>query len=233
MSAKQLRQALVNPTHFLVADGTAVADNVGYSGIDEVLASKLGSAAYEDLATTQDFTTVGWKDMLAPLSAAGVPPSSAPTMTNFVVGTISRREYAFSVGDLLYVQPFHVNHDISPGSKAYIHIHWTTNGTNTQPVRWEFEIARALGHNQASFTQVTTVQVTQDASGVPYRHMIAEVSDEDALTLVEPDELILVTVRRVTNGGTNNTDTVFGLMCDLHYQATRHSTLNKSPDFFA
>ena len=217
MSAKQIRQELINPTHLIVADGTAPASKIGFT----------------DVKYARDYTSVGWNDLLAPLSAAGVPPNNAPSMTNFAVGTISRREYAFGLNDLLYVQPFHVNHDIFPGSLAYIHAHWTTNGTNTQPVRWEFQIARALGHDQANFTQVPTVFVQQAASGTPYRHMVSEVDDADALVLVEPDELILVTVRRVTNGGTDNTDTVFGLMVDLHYQVDRHSTVNKAPNFFA
>jgi hypothetical protein len=175
----------------------------------------------------------GWRDMLAPLSAAGVPPSSAPVMTAFVVGTVARREYAFDVNDLLYVQPFHVDHDVKPGGKGYLHVHWTTNGTSTATVKWEFQIARALGHDQANFAQVTTVTVEQAAAGTAYRHMVTEVSDANALTLTEPDELILVTIKRITNGGTNNTDTVFGLMVDIHYETDRGSTPNKAPNFYA
>jgi hypothetical protein len=53
------------------------------------------------------------------------------------------------------------------------------------------------------------------------------------LIITEPDELILVTLKRVTNGGTNNTDTVFGLMVDLHYESDRHVTRNKSPNFYS
>ena len=192
----------------------------------------LGTAATLSQAQAQDQTSTGWKDMLAPLAAAGVPSSSAPTMTNFVVGTITRREYAFAIDDYIFVQPFHVNHDIKPNGLAYIHVHWTTNGTSTATVKWQFEIARAKGHNQEAFAQVTTITVEQAASGTAYRHMIAEIAANDALTLTEPDELILITLKRITNGGTDNADTVFGLMCDLHYQCDRAATLNKTPDFF-
>jgi hypothetical protein len=178
-------------------------------------------------------SAVGWKDLLSPLSSAGIPSNSAPTLTNFVVGTVTRREFAFDVGDYLYVQPFHINHDAKPGGKAHVHIHWTTSGTDTAVVRWRFDVLRALGHNQANFTQVTSFEVEQAAAGTAYRHMVTEASDAQALTLTEPDELILVTVTRVTNGGTNNTDFVFGLMVDLHYEADRHATPNKAPDFFS
>lgn len=174
----------------------------------------------------------GWKDMLAPLSSAGVPNNLAPVMTNFTVGGITRREFAFDIGELLYVQPFHVNHDAKPGGLAYLHVHWTTNGTQTNSVKWEFQIARALGHNQAAFEQVATRSVEQAASGIPYQHMVSEVADADALIMVEPDELILVTITRVSNGATDNTDTVFGLMADLHYQSDRDDTPGKAPNFF-
>lgn len=174
----------------------------------------------------------GWKDMIAPLSSAGVPPANAPTPTAFVVGTITRQEYAFAIGDYLFVQPFHVNHDVKPNGLAYLHMHWTTNGASTSSVRWEFEIARALGHNQASFTQDTTRYVEEAAAGTAYRHMVTEVATIDALTLTEPDELILVTVKRVTNGGTDNANTVFGLMVDLHYESDREVTPQKAPNFY-
>ena len=57
-------------------------------------------------------------------------------------------------------------------------------------------------------------------------------ADADALILVEPDELILVTLRRVTNGGTNNTDKVYALTVDFHYEADREVTPNKAPNFY-
>jgi len=174
----------------------------------------------------------GWKDMLSPLTAAGVPNQNAPTLTDFTVGTNTRREYAFAVGDYIYVQPFHVNHDIAPGGAAYLHVHWTTDGTSTATVKWQFDIVRALGHQQANFAQSTAVTVEQAAAGTAYRHMVAEVDIADALTLTEPDELILITLTRITNGGSNNSDTVFGLMVDLHYESDRDTTPNKAPDFY-
>lgn len=177
-------------------------------------------------------TQEGWKDMLAPLSAAGVPVANAPSLTAFTIGTYTRREYAFAVNDYLYVQPFHINHDIKPGGAAYLHVHWMTSGTNVQPVRWRFDLVRALGHNQEAFTQVAGFEVEQAASGTAFQHMVTEASVAQALTLIEPDELLLVTITRVTNGGTENTDNVFGLMVDIHYEADRDSTPNKAPNFY-
>jgi len=185
---------------------------------------------FEDLSLR---TQAGWKDMLAPLTVARVPVANAPVLTNFTVGGITRREYAFAVDDYLYVQPFHINHDIKPNGLGYLHIHWTTSGTSTASVRWKLDILRAKGHNQEAFTAVDPVFLEQAASGVAYQHMLAEAADVDALIFTEPDELILVTVTRVTNGGTNNTDAVFGLMCDIHYEADRDTTPNKAPNFYS
>jgi len=173
----------------------------------------------------------GWKDMVSAVSAARVPPANAPTASNFgAAGTLQRLEYAFDVNDYIFIQPFHVNHDVKPNSTAHIHVHWTTNGTDTATVKWELHIQRALGHNQEAFGAPTAISVEQAASGTAYQHMVAE--DDTGITLYEPDELIIISLKRVTNGGTDNTDTVFGLTVDFHYQADRSATKNKAPNFY-
>jgi hypothetical protein len=175
----------------------------------------------------------GWRDLVAPLSAAGVPTANAPTMTAFgSAHTPQREEFAFAVGDYVFCQPFHVNHDVKPGGAALVHVHWSTNGTSTATVKWELTIMRALGHDQANFGAPVVRTVTQAAAGTAWRHMVAEVPLNEALTLAEPDELILVTVKRVTNGGTDNADAVFGLTVDFHYEADRASTPNRAPNFY-
>jgi hypothetical protein len=186
---------------------------------------------FSDLAVR---TGAGWKDLSAALTSAGVPLANPAVMTVFgPVHTPRREEFAFDLGDYIFCQSFHVNHDIKPNGLAYVHVHWSTNGTSTATVKWEFNIQRALGHNQANFPAPTVVTKEQAAQGTAWRHMIAEVSIGDALTLTEPDELILVTLRRITNGGTDNTDAVFGLTVDFHYESDRDSTPNKAPDFYA
>lgn len=192
----------------------------------------LGKQAFkEGQSSTEQAIDYGWKDMIAAVSTAGVPSSSAPTLAAFGPSG-NRKEMSFAINDYVYLQPFHTNHDIKPNGLAYLHVHWTTNGTNTATVKWEMEILRALGHNQAAFGAPITKTVEQAASGTAWQHMVTEVGDVDALTLTEPDELILVTLKRITNGGTDNTDSVFGLMCDLHYQSDRDATRNKVPDFY-
>lgn len=178
-------------------------------------------------------TKAGWKDIVVAINAS--PGGSvAPTLANFgPAGTLQRQEYAFALDDYVWLSPIHINHDVKPGGAGYLHVHWSTNGTSTNTVRWEFHVQRALGHNQANFAAPTVRTVTQAAAGTAWRHMVAEVAIGDILTLTEPDELILVTLRRVTNGGTNNTDTVFALCVDMHYESDRDTTINKAPNFYS
>lgn len=205
-----------------------LADNSTGAISPQDLRDMLVSLASPLLALYED----GWKDIVFPLNTAGVPTNSAPAMTAFgPSGT--REELAFDLNDYCFVGPLHINHDAKPGGLAYIHVHWSTNGTSTATVKWQFEMMRAKGHNQANFGAPTIITLEQAAAGTAWRHMIAEVPIGDALTLTEPDELILLTVKRITNGGTNNTDAVFGLCVDLHYESDRHATVNKAPNFYA
>lgn len=176
-------------------------------------------------------TTI-FKDMTSSISGARVPPANAPASTNFgPASTPQRQEFAFDVGEFIYIQPFHPNHDIKPGGSAFPHVHWSTNGVSTNPVRWELTIIRAKGHNQAAFDAVTVVEIEQAGSGIAWQHMIAEA--EVPLVMTEPDELIIMTLRRIAAvGGAANADTVFGLTVDLHYEAEYYGTPQKAPNFY-
>ena len=173
----------------------------------------------------------GWRDLVATVSSARVPAANAPTLDNFGPSG-NRTEYKFALNDYIMIKPFHVNHDVRPYGQAYLHVHWTTNGTSTATVKWEFEILRAKGHGQQAFGAPTTLSVTQAPAGTAWQHMIAEITDSDVMTLYEPDELIMVILKRVTNGGVNNTDKVFALEVDFHYESDRVFTPYKSPDFY-
>lgn len=74
--------------------------------------------------------------------------------------------------------------------------------------------------------------LTQTPHGTAWRHMIIEVGEPDILLLLEPDELLHCVLKRITNGGVDNTDQIFGLTVDLHYETDREATPNKSPNFY-
>lgn len=205
----------------LLADNTE--GNISAQDIRDLLVSAINPL-------TEKYQT-GWKDNVMPLSIAGIAASNRPALVGFGPSGV-REEMAFDVNDYAFVGALHINHDIKINGDAYVHVHWSTDGTNTNTVKWEFEILRALGHQQAAFGAPVTISVEQAPTGTAWTHMIAEIAEGNKLTLTEPDELILITLRRVTNGGTDNTDTVYGLTVDMHYESNRDSTLNKAPDFY-
>lgn len=216
---------------------TFVTDNdgnlVGYEKRDSTINSVVSGALSEDgvPVVTDIRTDPVWKDMLAPVGGAGVPNSSAPVAGDFGPAHVpQRREYSFAVGDYVFIQPFHTNHDIVPGGEAYLHVHWSTNGVSTGLVRWELTVMRAKGHDQANFGAPTVTLIEQAASGTAWRHMVSET--DTPLIMTEPDELIIVTLRRVAPSAGSNADAVFGLQVDLHYQADRNGTPQKAPDFY-
>lgn len=187
-------------------------------------------AVWIDLSFNENNIAIaeGWRDLRSSLvgTAAG---AGAPALAVFgPTGNI--KQMSFAVGDSVYVA-LHVDHDIKPGSTMYPHVHWSTNGTNVQAVKWQLSYIKALGHNQANFAADAVISVQEAAQGTAWRHMITE----DAVGFVAPevDSLIMIELKRVTNGGTENTDVVFGLFVDIHYMADRNATPNRVPSFYA
>jgi hypothetical protein len=154
-----------------------------------------------------------------------------PTWTQ--IGSGPFYAYAFTIGDECFIT-YHVPHDIVPSSDIYFHTHWTTNGTDTNTVKWQFTYSYAKGFNQEAFnTTGTTITAEEAGSGTAYQHMVTETAGVTISGLTEPDGLIIVHIERITNGGTNNTDTVYLLEADVHYLSTNLATPNKAPDFYA
>lgn len=169
-----------------------------------------------------------WRDMIGvPVNRTGV---TNPTWTQ--IATSPFFGYFFQLNDELQFD-YHIQHDYKAGTGIYLHAHWLTDGTQTNTCKWEFTYTYARGHNQANFNLTgTTVTVTEAAAGTPYRHMTSEIATAITDATFEPDGIITVRLRRVTNGGTNLTDKVFLRVADCHYQVDRFGTLNKAPNFY-
>lgn len=173
---------------------------------------------------------LGWRDLTSELvSRSG---SSAPALALFR-GNIYAYQFGPRSVDQLY-STFHIPHDYAPGTALYIHIHWgDPSATPTGVVRWGFEYTFAKGHSQEAFPATTTVYVEQSAAG-PYKHMIAEISTGILNTAAEVDGLLLVRIfRDAAHANDTCPASVFAFTCDVHYQADRMATLNRSPNFYA
>lgn len=131
---------------------------------------------------------------------------------------------------------YHIDHDIALNTKLYPHVHWMPLSNAAGTVRWGFEYAIAKGHGQQAFSGSTTVYVNQSfPSNSQYKHMVAEVSEIDAIlsAKIEPDSFIKMRVfRDATHAIDTYNSNVHAWCCDLHYQVARIGTKNKSPNFY-
>ena len=188
--------------------------------------------ALADQVAGLDESVSGWKDNIQDFSSAKGNGTTEPTWWDIGNGQYA---YRFTVGDELFVK-FHVTHDYKVGTNAYPHVHFLVTQTMTagQQITWSFNYVIARGHQQGdSLTGAeSTVTATYTATGneIAGEHIILEVSDEDAFSLIEPDTIIMMRVRLDSE---NVAGDIFGLLCDLHYQVDRIATLNKEPDFYA
>lgn len=169
-----------------------------------------------------------WFDNLAPM-ATGKTAAGSPTMAAF---NTTWQALKFGLNDAVYLY-FHINHDIKRGSKVYPHVHWAKGtGTDVNTVKWQIDYTFAKGHNQEAFPATTAVTVEQAPPATAWQHMISEVVVGDAFDAPEVDSVVIIKITRITNGGTNNGDDIFGLFVDLHYQMERIGTPGKVPDFY-
>lgn len=180
-------------------------------------------------STSQIGFNYGWRDLEGNIDTR--IGATNPTWTVIDGGPFYA--YVFTVGDECFIH-YHVPHDIVPNSDIHFHVHWMTSGTSTNTVKFETTYSYAKGFNQAAFdTTGTVISVEEAASGTAFQHMVSESTAQTISGLSEPDGIIMVRIARVTNGGTENTDTVFVLEADVHYQSTNAATAGRSPDFYA
>lgn len=176
--------------------------------------------------------TYGWRDMVGQLREFRAAGAGVPTWTQ--VGTTGFYAYVFELNDSIQVD-YHIDHDYAPGTAIYLHTHWFADGTNAQPVKWQMSSVFAKGHQQAifDFSNPVVDTVTQTPTGTAFTHMIAELADPGLTEFdFEVDGVLTVVYKRITNGGTDNTDNIFLRTADCHYRTDRTATKNKAPNFY-
>lgn len=186
-----------------------------------------------NITETERRTALGWRDNIVEIKVDSSSPN-APTLGAMRGGILA---WQFFPNELTEAHSaFHVDHDYALGTKLYLHVHWVCPTANVGTVRWGFEYTVAKGHQQQAFPITTTVYVEQTTNGTPYMHYVGEVSEANAIDgaalVIEPDTVIMCRLFR-DGAHVNDTldDTVFGIFLDLHYQADRATTPNKSPSF--
>ena len=180
-----------------------------------------------------DNARFGWRDITGSIDVRGTG-STDPDWTQLGSGPFSA--YKFAINDQCWLC-YHIPHDILPSSDIFLHAHWTTSGTQTAAVKWTFKWMYALGFDQGTFdVNGTAISVSEAASGTAWRHMVTESAAITIPTLTEPDGLLYVNVQRVSNAASplvENTNNVFLLTADVHYQTTNVATKQRAPNFYA
>jgi hypothetical protein len=180
----------------------------------------------------------GWFDIIGQIVPAPLGPNN-PTWTILTAGS-PFYGWAFGVGDFINLI-FHIPHAYASNegtapTPIFLHAHWLTDGTSTASVKWEFSYSFARGFNQGASstfnTTGTVVTAEEAASGTAFQHMVTEIADGISNANFEVDGLLLVRLRRVTNGGTDNPNTVFLLMSDAHVQVDTFATKDRAPNFY-
>lgn len=170
----------------------------------------------------------GWQDNLTALTAAATGAGTPSLQAFGPTGNIKQRRFA--VGDSVYLS-CHWTHELKPGGRAYPHVHWSSDGTDTAQVWWQVSYITAAGFNQAAFGADTVVTLKEAGSGTAWQHMVIE----DAVGILTPevDSVTLMELKRVTNGGVDNADQIFGLFVDWHYQVGPYfGTAQRTPPFY-
>lgn len=153
------------------------------------------------------------------------------------IGSTPFYAYKFAINDACWFS-YHIPHDIVPDTSVpiYFHTHWISDGTETASVRWEYTYMYARGFGQDVFdTSGVTTFSEQAASGVAFKHEVTESPSQFIANLNEPDGVVYCRVRRVANTDSpqvDNTDGIYLLTADIHYQSTNIGTASKRPGFY-
>ena len=175
---------------------------------------------------------IGWRDITAQVTTRGVGATD-PAWTQ--IGSGPFYAYSFALNDVAWFT-YHIPHDIVRDAPIHLHAHWMSDGTNANSVKWEWYYTFAQGFDQENFDSTGTLIEAEEAISespiTAYRHMVTETAAITIPGLDEPDGLLQVRIRRVTNGATDNTDEIFLLESDVHYLSNSLATPYKSPNFY-
>jgi len=178
----------------------------------------------------------GWRDLRESFTIRKLGGNNNPTWGSITgLGNMEGLLFPDSTMTEIFAE-YHLDHDYALGTKLYPHLHWMPIDGSVGTVRWGVEYTIAKGHQQMSFTPTITVYMEQTiTSSAPFRHMVAEVSELDAITATyaEPDSVIKI---RFFRDGSHPNDTFNGSVHawqgDIHYQCSTLGTINKAPNFY-
>ena len=198
---------------------------------DTVLISDSADSNRGKIITLGNLAPLGWRDIEGPVQ---VRTTGAGRPTWSQIGTTSFYAYDFAVNDSCWFT-YHIPHDIAD-TTVHFHTHFLLDDTNTTNFVWEYTWAYAKGYDQAAFDLAITpiagasgvITATLAGAGTAFTHQIAETIGVDITGLTEPDGMIMMSIKRITNGGSDKANGVFMITSDVHYLSDSGSTLNRN-----
>jgi hypothetical protein len=161
------------------------------------------------------------------------PPGGAANPVLTQIGTSPIYAMKWAVNDKIYLY-MSMPHDYTIGTNIYFIVNWFSDGTSTNTVVWQLTYYFARGNAQDAFAlggAGTVISITQAPTGTAYTHMTAE-SAAITIANLEPDAMIIAELKRVTNGGTDNTNGIFAIESSIAYQSNTPGTKNRNPNFY-
>ena len=147
------------------------------------------------------------------------------------VGATAFWAYKFAVNDSCWFT-YHIPHDIAD-TTVHFHSHFILDGTVTADVKWQYTWAYAKGYDQEAFDLASPGVITSTlaGAGTAYTHQIAETIGVEIAGLTEPDGMIMMSIKRITNGGVENADDVFMTTSDVHYFSDNRATAARNAPY--
>lgn len=208
-------------------------DIVELDGVDDQADASINTLwSSQKIINTIEEEFIGWKDLRTSFHVDTSKKSTSAMYqemgnTGFYAYVFPRNKHASTT--------YQIESDYKPSGEMYLHLHWTTDGTETDSVKWEIKYTIAKGYNQAEgselFNPIHTIYMEQNASGTAWKHMVVESPVLD-ITNAETNAMILVTLTRIANETSDNKDDIYALQMDLHYQTDRHSIPDRVPSFY-
>lgn len=166
----------------------------------------------------------GWNDIIVPLLGVKLAGVSDPSLSAFGPSG-NLRAYSFANSNEIFFN-MHIPHDYIQGTTIYPHVHFATNGVSTNNVDWSLEYSFAEGFANDAFPAPTTLNFTQAGAATAWEHQIVE--HGTGISGVDIDGVMIC---RLVRTSATNTDSVFGLFVDFHYESDMNFTNEKDGNF--
>lgn len=179
-------------------------------------------------------TLTGWNDLVFEITNKNTG-SSSPNWEK--VSNTSFFGYNFSTNKECNIS-FIMRKDFKLGGQAFFQVHWFSDGTDLNSVKWRIDYTIATP-NGTFFNPSKTIFIEQNGSGIPFKYMVSSTNVSIDTTNLTYDSVILVRLSRIQNkvlydrnepdfdddeshksckNKENHKNNVYGLAVKLHYQ---------------